>query len=214
MQQTEYAHKIQHLDKTCTFEEFRFKRHELAWIKHTRPNVPAEAAILAQITNQNFERCHVTQLNRAIKRVKDNPYLGLIVHKLDKISLRIIVHVDASFANLPDYNTQLGFVILLSDKTKRVNWLHYSLYKFKRVVSSVLGGEAHAFADAFEASYAIRHDLQQLMSRNIPLSIVTDSDSLFKFITQSSNMTENVLWSTCRLDVKRIKIIKSTTWVG
>lgn len=30
MQQTEYAHKIQLLNKGCTYEEFRSKRHELA----------------------------------------------------------------------------------------------------------------------------------------------------------------------------------------
>lgn len=193
MHQTEYAQKIQPLDKNCTYEEFRSRRHKLAWITHTRPDVAVEAAILAQITQQLFQPTHITQLNRAIKRIKDQPELGLIVHKLDLESLRLIVHAHISFGNLPDYKTQLGFVVLLSDKTNRVNWFHYRSYKCKRVVRSVLGGETHAFADAFDASYAIRHDLQKIMLRNVPLCIVTDSDSLFKVIVQSSNMTENAL---------------------
>lgn len=102
MQQTEYAHKIQLLNKGCTYEEFRSKRHELAWITHTRPDVAYEAVILAQVTDKIFEPVHVTQLNRAINRCKDNPELGLIVHKLNLESLHLIVHADASFADLPD----------------------------------------------------------------------------------------------------------------
>lgn len=63
------------------------------------------------------------------------------------------------------------------------------------------GGETHAFADAFDASYAIRHDLQQIMSKKIPLRIVTDSDSLFKVITKSSNMMEKRLM----IDVQAVR---------
>lgn len=150
----------------------------------------AETAILAHITEK---RLHITQLNRAIKRAIDNPDLGLIVHQLDLKSLRIIVHTYASFANLPDHKTQLGFFVLLTDDTRRVSWLHYRSYKCNRVVRSILGEEIHAFADAFDASYSIRHDLQNIMIRKVPLCILTDSDALFKVIVKSSNMTKRRL---------------------
>lgn len=106
----------------------------------------SEAAILTQITEELFQPTHIKQLNRAIQRIKEQPDLGLVVHQLNRDSLRIIVHADASFANLTDFRTQLGFVVLLSNHTRRVNWLHYRSYKCKRVVRSVLGGETHAFA--------------------------------------------------------------------
>lgn len=115
------------------------------------------------------------------------------MHKLDVSSLRIISHADASFANLADLKTQLGFVILLSDSTNPVNWLHFRSYKCKRVVRSVLGGETHAFADSFDAAYAIRYDIQKMVKQNVPLSMVTDSDSLFKVVVQSSTTTERRL---------------------
>lgn len=108
-------------------------------------------------------------------------------------SLRIISHAYASFANLPDLKTQLGFVVFLMDDTGRVNWLHFRSYKCKRVVRSVLGGETHAFVDSFEAAYAIRHDLETMIGRPVTLSMVTDSDSLFKVIVQSSTTTERRL---------------------
>lgn len=193
MHQAQYAKKIETVEKKCTFERFRSRRHELAWITHTRPDIAAEAAMLAQVTRVSFSPNHVTQLNRAIRRVKAEPELGLTVHKLKPESLQILVHADASFANLPDLKTQLGFVVLLTDETNRVNWLHFRSYKCKRVVRSVLAGETHAFADAFDAAYAIRHDLVQIIRRYVPLNMVTDSDSLFKVIVQSSHTTERRL---------------------
>lgn len=102
MHQKEYSQKIQPLNKDCTIAEFRSRRHELAWATHTRLDVAAEAAILEQVTDQISVPAHTTQLNREIKRVKDNPEWCLIVHKLHPESLRIIVHTDASFENLPD----------------------------------------------------------------------------------------------------------------
>lgn len=48
--------------------------------------------------------------------------------------------------------------------------------------------------NAFDASYSILHDLQLIvMSKNIAVSIVTDSDSLLKVITKSSNMKDKRL---------------------
>lgn len=125
MHQKEYAQKIQPLQKGCTHAEFRSRRHELAWIAHTGSDVEAEAAILEQVTYQVFQPTHVTQLNRAIKRVKDSLDLGLIVHRLELDSLRMIVHADSTFSHLPEYKTQLSFIMFLSDKTKSVNWIHY-----------------------------------------------------------------------------------------
>lgn len=193
MHQAQYADKIELLKKDCSFETFRSRRHELAWITHTRPDVTAEAAMLSQITPELFNHTHVMQLNRAIKRIKAEPKLGLIVHSLDLESLRLISHADASFANLSDLRTQLGFVVLPIDKTGRVNWFHFRSYKCKRVVRSVLGGETHAFVDSFDAAYAIRYDMQQMINKNIPLSLVTDSDSLFKVVVKSSTTTERRL---------------------
>lgn len=131
----------------------------------------AEALILAQFTEQIFTTAHVIQLNQAFKRITDTdePYVGLIVHKVDVNSLRLIFQSDSSFTNLPDLKTQLSFVILLSDATKTVNGLQYRSYRCKRVVIFAPGAETHAFANAFDASYAIRCDLQQIIFTEYPI---------------------------------------------
>lgn len=132
--------------------------------------------------------CYSTQLSNKTRQY--SPKLSLIFHKLDAKLLRIIVHADESFTNFPDHKTHLGFVILLLDDTRMVNWLHYRSETCKRVVRSVLAGETHSFVDAFEASNLIRYQLQNNMQQRVPFCILTDSDSLFKVKVQSSNMKE------------------------
>ena len=51
----------------------------------------------------------------------------------------------------------------------------------------------YAFSDGFDAAYMIRHDLQVLFHRNIPLKMFTDSKQLFDVITKSSSTTERRL---------------------
>lgn len=193
MHQSPYAQKLDVLRGDCPFAEFRSRRHELGWITHTRPDVAADSALLAQVTEKTFKPLHVKQLNAAIIRVKKEPGLGLKVHVLNRDKLRIISYADTSFANASDLGTQLGFVVFMTDGTKRVNWLHFRSYKCRRVVRSVLAGETHAFVDAFDSSFTLRHDLSEIVNSTIPLSLITDSESLFKVIVQSSTITEKRL---------------------
>lgn len=215
MHQYPYAKKLAVLDKKCSFPDFRSRRHELGWITHTRPDVAGDSALLDQVTQHTFKPIHVKQINTAIQRVKDNPELGLRVHNLNKNKLKIISYADVSFANSADFRTQLGFVVFLSDDTNRVNWIHFRSYKCKRVVRSVLAGETHAFVDAFNSAFTLRHDLSTMVKTNISLNLITDSDSLFKVIVQSSTTTEKRLMidlQACR-EAYRERSIENVGWV-
>lgn len=50
----------------------------------------------------------------------------------------------------------------------------------------VLGAEVYAFADAFDYSYTLKHDLEQILEQFTPLRMFTDSTSLFGVISKSS----------------------------
>ena len=50
-----------------------------------------------------------------------------------------------------------------------------------------------AFVDAFDMSYVVKRDLEQLIGRKPPLTIVTDSLSLFNVITRASITIEKRL---------------------
>ena len=189
MHQERYCMRLQLLPKDCTFADFRSRRQELAWLNHTRPDLSAAVNLLAQVTENMFTREHVTKLNSVIKRAQEHPKRGIRQQKLDRGSLTLKVFTDSSFANNPLFKSQLGYIILLTDASGRANILHFSSYKSMRIVCSILGGEVYAFADGFDFAFMLRHDLQEIMGQTIPMSMFTDSESLFKVIVKSTTTT-------------------------
>jgi hypothetical protein len=103
------------------------------------------------------------------------------------------VNSDASFVNIYDTFSQIGYFIFLSDKIEYCYPQHYSSHKSKRVTRSVLSGEVMAFADAFDMAMIIRHDLQYLLHHNVPITILTDSLSLFGVTSKSTIIAERRL---------------------
>ncbi|KAK1991051.1 hypothetical protein LX36DRAFT_736757 [Colletotrichum falcatum] len=76
-----------------------------------------------------------------------NPNRGLRFQPIKLVTAKLFVFVDGSFTNNEDLTSQLGFIIILSNKqlhkendksngnafTLRGNIIHYSLTKCKRV---------------------------------------------------------------------------------
>lgn len=140
MSQNIYAKGLIPLPTCSDFDSFRSLRHKLAWIGHMRPNFVAPVNILSQVTDKRFDAQHIRLINSFAKRVKSSGEWVLMQHCLDMSGLRLVVYSVSSFPNNYDSLTQLGFIIFLTDHTGRANCLHFSSYKSKRIVRSVLGG--------------------------------------------------------------------------
>jgi hypothetical protein len=54
----------------------------------------------------------------------------------------------------------------------------------RRVARSVLSAEHIAFADAYYRGYSMAFDLSDMLGRNVPLKLYTDSKGLFDVITR------------------------------
>ena len=118
---------------------------------------------------------------------------GLLQQPLYRDSLSLKIYSDAAFANNPNYRSQLGFLVLLCDKTNRCNIVHFSGYHARRVTRSVLGAEVYAFADTFDYGYSLKNDMERIIRQNITVSMPTDSKSLFDVIGKSSTTSERWL---------------------
>lgn len=63
MHQRPHIQRLNSLEKTCTFDEYRFKRHEfeLAWLRHTIPIIAATANLALQVAASTFRKDQVKQ---------------------------------------------------------------------------------------------------------------------------------------------------------
>ena len=187
-----YMKKLEELDLSSSFSDFRSMRMRLAWLANTRPDLQFEISQLAQITGRRFNddaRAHLKRLNAAIRYAHHNiAYLKF--PKLDRSSLRIIGYSDAAFANNLDLTSQLGRIILLTDKSQAAVPVSFKSYKSRRVTRSVLSAEVIAFADLFDDAYALRSQIEQANGRAVPMHLMTDSKSLFDIISKGSRTSE------------------------
>jgi hypothetical protein len=74
-----------------------------------------------------------------------------------------MVFIDASFANNRDLLSQIGFVIVLTDRNQDVNILYWSSIKCKRVTRSVLASKLYALAYGFDIGAAIKLIIQKIL---------------------------------------------------
>jgi hypothetical protein len=178
------------------FTEFRSLHARLAWATLSRTDIACAAAKSAQINENTFQtdpRLYTKKLNAIVLHLKKTVDRVLKFPKLDLSTLYLRVYSDASYASNSDGSSQLGYIIFLCDASGTCQPLFWSSKKSKRITRSVLGSETMALADAFDKAFAIRHDMQDITRRSIPIVILTDSLSLFDVLTKSSTTSEKRL---------------------
>ena len=68
----------------------------------------------------------------------------------------MFVFTDSLFINNKDFLLQIGYILVLVDLLNKVNIVHWSLVKCKRITRSVLAFELYAIAYGFDISAAIK----------------------------------------------------------
>jgi len=67
--------------------------------------------------------------------------------------------------------------------------LTYVNKKVRRIVRSIMVGKVYAFADAFDAAYILKHDLESVYGQPLQLAMLTDSKQIFDDIIRASHTT-------------------------
>jgi hypothetical protein len=112
---------------------------------------------------------------------------------LDLQTLKVVVFVDASFANNPDGSSQIRFIITLVDAYNNANIVHFSSIKCKRVTRSVLASELISLAHAFDHGVVIKATLEKILRAKLPLILATDSKSLWECLVKLGSTHEKRL---------------------
>ena len=190
--QHEYLKRLEELPADCSFNTFRSMRMKLAWLANTRPDCLLEISQLAQITERMFEedqRKIVRQLNRAVRYAIQNQ-ISLRIPALDLDTLRIIGYSDSSFANNRDLSSQLGHIGFLGDESGAAAPISFKSYKARRVTRSAMSGEVIAFSDLFDVAISFAEELGNILSKKIPVQLLTDSKALFDVVSKGSRTSE------------------------
>jgi hypothetical protein len=157
-----------------------------------QPESSYDLSFAAQVTDP--QEADVKQLNKRIQWQIDNAARGLTFVPLDLNSLSLLVFTDASFANNKDLSSQIGFVIVLTDRNQSANVLHWSSIKCKRVTRSVLASELYALAHGFDIGAAIKSTIQRILQlEQLPLVLCTDSKSLYDCLVKLGTTQEKRL---------------------
>jgi hypothetical protein len=157
----------------------------------TQPEAAFDLSFAAQTTGEVTQE-QINLLNKRIQWQKENCGRGLRFVKLNHEHLRLIAFTDAAFANNADLSSQIGYVIVLADQDN-ANIIHWSSTKCKRVTRSVLASELYAMSNAFDIASAIKCTIEKILHISLPLTICTDSKSLYDCLVKLGTTQEKRL---------------------
>ena len=178
-----------------------------------QPEASFDLSFAAQVINLGEN--DAKELNKRLSWQLQNFDRGLKFVKLDGKSLQLLVFTDASFANNKDLSSQIGYVIVLTDATKKANIVHWSSIKCKRVTRSVLASELYGMAHGFDIGAAIKSTVDKILQINLPLVLCTDSKSLYDCLVRLGTTQEKRLMIDvmCLRQAYERRLITEIKWI-
>ena len=178
--------------KLSTKEQYVAQRARGAYIASVcQPEAAYDLSAAAQAIDPT--KNDVKALNKRLQWQIENAARGLRFVKLEKNTLQLLVFTDASFANNKDLSSQISYVLVLTDKYRSANILHWSSTKCKRVTRSVLASELYAMAHGFDIAAATKSTIDKALQINLPLILCTDSKSLYDCLVKLGTIAEKRL---------------------
>src|SRR6266566_8126907 len=129
---------------------------------------------------------------------------GIKYITLDLEYAKLFIFINSSFTNNKDFSSQIGYLIILINKTKGINkfiikgnLIHYSSTKSKRVTKSVLASKIYGIVGGVNIAIAINITIKiitrQLGFLYILIIVYTNLYLLYKCLVKLSTTKEKCL---------------------
>ena len=158
----------------------------------TRPDLCAPTQLLASAVAEPTKKTY-KEMEKITKWCHATKDVGIRFVPLDLDNCRLMLFTDSSFANTDKGKSQLGFVVILADKSGKGNILHYGSTMSKRIARSVLAVELLALVHGFDQAYVVQDMLRQITGKTIDIDAFIDSQTLFNLVAKHSNPLERRL---------------------
>ena len=119
--------------------------------------------------------------------------------QLNTFSFRFFIFTDVSFVNNENLFSQIEFVIVLVDKFNKINLIHWSSIKCKRVTRSVLVFELYAMIHEFDFEIVLKSTINLILNTSVFIIICTDSKSLYECLMKLKNTQKKTFHDRCHV---------------
>jgi hypothetical protein len=186
--------KLHCLEQPNSDEEAVSVRAKIQYVaSKCRPDLASASQLLAGAVCGPVSKKTYKVLRDMVAYCRETYDVGLRFIPLDVSSLRLVLFTDASFGNADDLSSQLGFIVLLADGMNNANIIHYGSQKSKRVTRSVLAAEILALVYGWDNAFVIRHTLEEMFGKKVPVDAFVDSRTTFDCVAKQSATLEKRL---------------------
>ena len=194
--------------------EYRSVVGQLNWVSlHTMPEISFSVSELSKAFKEGTTQ-DMRKLIKVVRRVK-NIMGGIIMSELEESKLYWEAYADASFGNIEDGHTQLGYIISLTDGRKRCA-IWWKSRKSRRVAKSTIEAEALSVGEAIEGLIYYKRLWEEVVGgRKLEALVRTDSKTLMTAIKSSTGVSSKRL----KIDIAAIREsielgeIKEVQWI-
>ena len=194
--------------------EYRSVVGQLNWVSlHSMPEISFNVSELSKAFKEGTTQ-DMRKLIKIVRKVK-NIMGEIVMSELEEENLYWEAFADASFGNIEDGHTQLGYVISLTDGKRRCP-IWWKSRKARRVAKSTIEAEALSVGEAIEGLIYFNRLWEEVVGdRRLEALVKTDSRTLMTAIKSSTGVSSKRL----KIDIAAIREtiesgeIKEVQWV-
>ena len=172
--------------------EYRSVVGQLNWISlHTMPEISYSVSELSKAFKEGTSQ-DMRKLIKVVRRVKS--IMGeVVLDELKEENLYWEAYADASFGNVEDGHTQLGYIISLTDGRRRCP-MWWKSRKSRRVAKSTIEAEALSVGEVIEGVIYFNRLWEEIVGdRKLKAVVKTDSRTLMTAIKSSTGVSSKRL---------------------
>ena len=180
---------------------FRMGVGQLGWLEHTTKPEIGFAFCQLSMVQKDPQMKDFAMYAKTVKDVKANNS-GIRVSKLDLSTAVVKVFSDASYGNLTDGGSQIGYLVFLCDDANRAVPISWGSKKARRVARSTLTAETLAAGEGVDAAIVVKQVVEEVMGGHLPpIQVYVDNKSL----CDAAHTTNSLAQKSLRVDMAAIR---------